>query len=88
MSASMTAQLIADAFVMRPGRRGKPDALCIIPTRATITPATSSSVCSAEHGVVCSISRAGNICDNPAMEAAALTNRLPQPGWSSKCRRS
>ena len=27
MSASMTAPLVADAFVMRPARRGKPDAL-------------------------------------------------------------
>jgi putative transposase len=44
MSAAMTAQLVTDALLMAVWRRGKPDACCIIPTRAASTPASSSSV--------------------------------------------
>ena len=42
MSATMTAQLVTDALVMAIWRRGKPDALLIIPTVAASTPASNS----------------------------------------------
>ena len=42
MRAAMTAQLVTDALVMAIWRRGKPDALLIIPTVAASTPASNS----------------------------------------------
>jgi putative transposase len=43
MSASMTAQLVADALLMAVWRRGKPVPCCITPTKAASTPASNSS---------------------------------------------
>jgi putative transposase len=45
MNAAMTSQLVTDALLMAIRRRGKPDALCIIPIAAASTPASSSRNC-------------------------------------------
>ncbi len=65
----MTAQLVADALVMAIWRRGKPDALLSTPIAAANTPASSSRSLMADHGIVCSMSRSGNVWDNAAMES-------------------
>jgi putative transposase len=54
MSAAMTAQLVTDALVMAIWRRGKPEQFQRL---------------MADHGVVCSMSRSGNVWDNAAMES-------------------
>ena len=68
MSAAMTAQLVTDALVMAIWRRGKPDALLITPIAAQYTSEQFQKLM-ADHGVVCSMSRSGNVWDNAAMES-------------------
>jgi transposase InsO family protein len=63
MSAAMTAQLVTDALVMAIWRRGKPDALLHQYTSEQFQKLM------AYHGVVCSMSRSGNVWYNAAMES-------------------
>ncbi len=74
MSATMTAKLVTDALIMAIWRRGKPDAL--LPNMVRYHSDRGSQYTSeqfqrlmAEHGVTCSMSRAGNVWDNAAMES-------------------
>ncbi|MEK7716988.1 MAG: IS3 family transposase [Planctomycetota bacterium] len=69
MSAAMTAQLVADALVMAIWRRGKPDALLHHSDRGSQYTSEPFQRLMAEHGVTCSMSRAGNVWDNAAMES-------------------
>jgi putative transposase len=69
MSASMTAQLVADALVMAIWRRGKPDALLHHSDRGSQYTSEQFQRLLAEHGVTCSMSRSGNVWDNAAMES-------------------
>jgi putative transposase len=69
MSASMTAQLVADALVMAIWRRGKPDALLQHSDRGSQYTSEQFQRLLAGHGVTCSMSRAGNVWDNAAMES-------------------
>ena len=69
MSASMTAQLVADAFVMRPARRGKPDALLHHSDQGSQYTSDQFQRLMADSGIVCSMSRSGNVWDNAAMES-------------------
>jgi putative transposase len=69
MSAAMTAQLVTDALVMAIWRRGKPDALLHHSDRGSQYTSEQFQRLMADHGVVCSMSRSGNIWDNAAMES-------------------
>jgi putative transposase len=69
MSAEMTAQLVTDALVMAIWRRGKPDALLHHSDRGSQYTSEQFQRLPAEHGVVCSMSRSGNVWDNAAMES-------------------
>ena len=69
MSATMTAQLVADALVMAIWRRGKPDALLHHSDRGSQYTSEQFQKLMADHGVVCSMSRSGNVWDNAAMES-------------------
>ena len=69
MSAAMTAQLVADALVMAIWRRGKPDALLHHSDRGSQYTSEQFQRLMADHGVVCSMSRSGNVWDNAAMES-------------------
>jgi putative transposase len=69
MSATMTAQLVTDALVMAIWRRGKPDALLHHSDRASQYIAGPFQRLMKDHGVVCSMSRSGNVWDNAAMES-------------------
>jgi putative transposase len=69
MSASMTAQLVADALVMAIWRRGKPDALLHHSDQGSQYTSERFQRLLAEHGVTCSMSRSGNVWDNAAMES-------------------
>jgi putative transposase len=69
MSATMTAELVTDALVMAIWRRGKPDALIHHSDRGSQYTSDQFQRLMADHGVTCSMSRAGNVWDNAAMES-------------------
>jgi putative transposase len=69
MSAAMTAQLVTDALVMAIWRRGKPDALLHRSDRGSQYSSEQFQKLLACHGVICSMSRSGNVWDNAAMES-------------------
>src|SRR5207237_9761445 len=69
MSASMTAQLVTDALIMAIWRRGKADALLHHSDRGSQYTSEQFQRLMTDHGVVCSMSRAGNVWDNGAMES-------------------
>ncbi|WP_354212201.1 MULTISPECIES: IS3 family transposase [unclassified Bradyrhizobium] len=69
MSASMTAQLVADALLMAVWRRGKPDALMHHSDRGSQYVSEQFQRLMADSGIVCSMSRSGNVWDNAAMES-------------------
>jgi putative transposase len=69
MSASMTAQLVADALMMAIWRRGKPDALLHHSDRGSQYTSEQFQRLMADHGVTCSMSRSGHCWDNAAMES-------------------
>ena len=69
MSASMTAQLVADALLMAVWRRGKPDALLHHSDRGSQYASEQFQRLMADSGIVCSMSRSGNVWDNAAMES-------------------
>jgi putative transposase len=69
MSTAMTAQLVTDALVMAIWRRGRPDALLHHSDRGSQYTSEQFQRLMADHGVVCSMSRSGNVWDNAAMES-------------------
>jgi putative transposase len=69
MRASMTADLVAEALMMALWRRGKPDALMHHSDRGSQYASEQFQRLMTEHGVACSMSRAGNCWDNAAMES-------------------
>ena len=69
MNAAMTAQLVTDALMMAIWRRGKPDALLHHSDRGSQYTSEQFQRLMADHGVVCSMSRSGNVWDNAAMES-------------------
>jgi putative transposase len=69
MSAEMTAQLVTDALVMAIWRRGKPDALLHHSDRGSQYTSEQFQKLLSDHGIVCSMSRSGNVWDNAAMES-------------------
>jgi putative transposase len=69
MKAEMTAQLVTDALMMAIWRRGKPDALLHHSDRGSQYSSDQFQRLMADNGVVCSMSRSGNVWDNAAMES-------------------
>src|SRR6516164_2844084 len=69
MRAAMTAQLVTDALVMAIWRRGKPDALLHHSDRGSQYTSEQFQRLIADSGVICSMSRSGNVWDNAAMES-------------------
>ena len=69
MKAEMTATLVADALIMAIWRRGKPDALLHHSDRGSQYQSEQFQRLMADNGVICSMSRSGNVWDNAAMES-------------------
>lgn len=69
MKAEMTAQLVTDALVMAIWRRGKPDALLHHSDQGSQYTSEQFQRLMADNGVICSMSRSGNVWDNAAMES-------------------
>ena len=65
----MTASLVADALIMAIWRRGWPAALLHHSDRGSQYTSEQFQRLMADHGVTCSMSRAGNVWDNAAMES-------------------
>jgi putative transposase len=69
MSDTMTAQRVTDALVMAIWRCGKPDALLHHPDQGSQYTSEQFQRLMADNGVICSMSRSGNVWDNAAMES-------------------
>jgi putative transposase len=69
MSATMTAQLVADALIMAIWRRGRPRALLHHSDQGSQYTSEQFQRLMANSGIVCSMSRSGNVWDNAAMES-------------------
>ena len=69
MSATMTAELVINALVMAVWRRGRPRELLHHSDRGSQYTSEQCQRLMAEHGIQCSLSRAGNVWDNAAMES-------------------
>src|SRR5256714_5022069 len=69
MQTAMTAQLVTDALVMAIWRRGKPDSLLHHSDRGSQYTSGQFQRLMIDHGVVCSMSRSGNVWDNATMES-------------------
>ena len=69
MSEQMTSQMVTDALMMAIWRRGRPDELLHHSDQGSQYTSEPFQRLMADHGITCSMSRSGNVCDNPAMES-------------------
>ena len=69
MQAGMTSQLVADALMMAVWRRGKPVELLHHSDQGSQYTSEHFQKLLAEQGITCSMSRAGEVWDNSAMES-------------------
>lgn len=69
MQASMTSQLVADALMMAVWRRGRPQEVLHHSDQGSQYTSEHFQRLLAEQGIVCSMSRAGEVWDNSAMES-------------------
>jgi putative transposase len=69
MQDSMTSQLVADALMMPVWRRGKPAALLHHSDQGRQYTSEHFQELLKELGITCSMSRAGEVWDNSAMES-------------------
>lgn len=69
MNAAMTSQLVVDALMMAVRRRGRPDAVLHHSDRGSQYTSDQFQRLLADQGIQCSMSRAGNVWDNAAMES-------------------
>ena len=69
MQASMTSQLVADALMMAVWRRGKPVELLHHSDQGSQYTSEHFRELLKEQGITCSMSRAGEVWDNSAMES-------------------
>jgi putative transposase len=65
----MTAQLVVDALLMAVWRRGKPNELLHHSDQGSQYASEQFQRLMADSGIVCSMSRSGNVWDNAAMES-------------------
>ncbi len=69
MQSSMTNQLGADALMMTVWRRGRPQELLHLSGQGSLYTSEHFQRLLNEQGIVCSMSRAGEVWDNSAMES-------------------
>lgn len=69
MQESMTSQLVVDALMMAVWRRGKPVALLHHSDQGSQYTSSHFQQLLREQGITCSMSRAGEVWDNSAMES-------------------
>ena len=69
MQSSMTSQLVADALMMAVWRRGRPVELLHHSDQGSQYTSEHFQELLKEQGITCSMSRAGEVWDNSAMES-------------------
>ena len=69
MGAQMTAELVTEALLMAIWRRGRPTELLHHSDQGSQYASEPFQRLLADHGITCSMSRAGNVWDNSAMES-------------------
>jgi putative transposase len=79
MSATMTAQLVTDALVMAIWRRGMPHTVLHHSDRGSQYTSEPFQRFLADHGVTCSMSRAGNVWDKAVMESVFSSLKTERP---------
>nr|WP_086008753.1 IS3 family transposase [Nitrospirillum amazonense] len=87
MSDTMTAQLVADALVMALWRRGKPKAVLHHSDQGSQYTSQQFQHLLSDNGITCSMSRAGNVWDNAAMESffsSLKTERVARAIYQSR----
>ena len=87
MKPEMTSQLVADALMMAIWRRGKPEAVMHHSDRGSQYTSEQFQRLLVELGVTCSMSRAGNVWDNSAMESffsSLKTERLARQTFRTR----
>ena len=87
MKPEMTSQLVADALMMAVWRRGKPEAVMHHSDRGSQYTSEQFQRLLVELGVTCSMSRAGNVWDNSAMESffsSLKTERLARQTFRTR----
>jgi putative transposase len=87
MKPEMTSQLVADALMMAVWRRGKPEAVMHHSDRGSQYTSEQFQRLLTELGVTCSMSRAGNVWDNSAMESffsSLKTERLARKTFRTR----
>ena len=90
MSAGMTAQLVADALLMAVWRRGKPHELLHHSDQGSQYTSEQFQRLMVDSGIVCSMSRSGNVWDNAAMESffsSLKTERTARKTYQTRIRR-
>ncbi len=83
----MTTQLATDALLMAIWRRGKPDALLHHSDRGLQYISDQFQRLMADNGVVCSMSRSGNVWGNAAMESffsSLKTERIGKKAYRTR----
>ena len=76
MQSSMTSRLVTDALLMALWRRGKPKELLHHSDQGSQYTSEEFQRLLAEHSIVCSMSRQGNVWDNSAMESFFSTLKI------------
>jgi len=87
MQDSMTSQLVADALMMAVWRRGKPMAVLHHSDQGSQYTSKQFQDLLKEHGITCSMSRAGEVWDNSAMESffsSMKTERIARKVYRSR----
>ena len=69
MQSSMTARLVTDALMMAVWRRGKPSGLMHHSDQGSRYTSEKFQALLTTQGIICSMSRSGNVWDNSAMES-------------------
>jgi putative transposase len=86
-SHTMTAQLVADALIMAVWRRGRPTSLLHHSDQGSQYQSEAFQRLLAELGIVCSMSRSGDVWDNSAMESffsSLKTERVNRRVYASR----
>ena len=76
MQSSMTSQLVIDALMMAIWRRGKPESLLHHSDQGSKYTSDQFQRLLVEQGITCSMSRAGEVWDNSAMESFFSTLKI------------
>jgi putative transposase len=81
MQASMTAQLVADALLMAVWRRGRPSELMHHSDQGSQYTSEQFQALLTTQGIICSMSRSGNVWDNSAMESFFSSLKTERTAW-------